>query len=219
MLSEEQTNAIKNQLIEHVDRSFPESKKQYAKEQILKMDAENLEEFLVKNNLVPGQSSSCVFCSIISREIPSYKIDENDDAFAVLEINPASRGHVLIIPKKHEGKESEIPENAQTLAKKISKKIQSALKPKQIENITSSAFGHSIINLLPIYSDESISSRRQPAKKEELEEIQKLLSTSEKPKIAKEKKSKLKKEKSFLKKAEEVVEKIEERLWLPKRIP
>lgn len=219
MLTEEQTNAIKNQLIGHVEESFPEEKRQYAKEQIAKMNAESLEEFLVKNNLVAGQSGACVFCSIISGEIPSYKIEENEDSIAVLEINPISRGHVLIIPKKHLKESGTIPKSAEELAKNISKKINKKLKPKKVESAISSAFGHLIINLLPIYSDESISSRRQPAKKEELEEIQNLLKTSEKPEVAKEKKSKAKKEKSFLKKAEETIKKFEEKLWLPKRFP
>ena len=43
----------------------------------------------------------CVFCKIIKGEIPSYKIYEDDDVLAFLDINPVSPGHTLIIPKKH----------------------------------------------------------------------------------------------------------------------
>lgn len=43
----------------------------------------------------------CVFCKIISGDIPSYKIYEDDDILAFLDINPVSAGHTLIIPKKH----------------------------------------------------------------------------------------------------------------------
>ena len=43
----------------------------------------------------------CLFCKIISGEIPSYKIYEDSDMFAFLDINPISVGHTLIIPKKH----------------------------------------------------------------------------------------------------------------------
>lgn len=224
MLSEEQVSAIKQQLIEHIETSFPEEKRQFAREQIHRMDAESLEEFLTKNNLVAGKNNQCVFCSIISGEIPSYKIDEDDEAIVVLEINPISKGHVLIIPKKHtkEKTEEEISEEIKNLAKKITEKIKTKLKPKRVDILLSSTFGHSMINLLPIYSDESLSSRRQPAKKEELEEVQNLLKEEAKDKIPKEKTTKsktLKTKKSLGKKVEEVVEKFEKNLWLPKRIP
>ena len=100
MLSEEQESAIRNQLLEHIERSFPEDKKEQARQQVQLMDSESLEQFLSKNNLISGQNSQCIFCSIIFGDIPSYKVDENSEAIAVLEINPISKGHSLIIPKK-----------------------------------------------------------------------------------------------------------------------
>lgn len=44
---------------------------------------------------------SCIFCRIISGEIPSEKIFETDEIFAFRDINPAAPEHILIIPKKH----------------------------------------------------------------------------------------------------------------------
>lgn len=43
----------------------------------------------------------CIFCQIISGDIPSYKVYEDDDFFAFLDIRPLNPGHVLVIPKKH----------------------------------------------------------------------------------------------------------------------
>lgn len=43
----------------------------------------------------------CVFCKIINGDIPSYKIYEDEEILAFLDINPVSVGHTLIIPKKH----------------------------------------------------------------------------------------------------------------------
>lgn len=43
----------------------------------------------------------CIFCKIINNEIPLYKIYEDDEILAFLDINPVSPGHTLIIPKKH----------------------------------------------------------------------------------------------------------------------
>lgn len=43
----------------------------------------------------------CLFCKIIDREIPSYKIFENDYVYAFLDIFPLSKGHTLVVPKAH----------------------------------------------------------------------------------------------------------------------
>ena len=45
-----------------------------------------------------------IFTKIISGEIPSYKIAEDDNYFAFLDINPNAKGHTLVIPKKEEDK-------------------------------------------------------------------------------------------------------------------
>ena len=44
---------------------------------------------------------NCLFCKIIKKEIPSYKIFENDILYVFMDINPISNGHMLIIPKEH----------------------------------------------------------------------------------------------------------------------
>ena len=44
---------------------------------------------------------NCIFCKIVSGEIPSYKVYEDDNFFAFLDINPQSPGHVQVIPKQH----------------------------------------------------------------------------------------------------------------------
>ena len=43
----------------------------------------------------------CVFCSIVSGEIPAYKLYEDEETLAFLEIDPSSAGHTLIISKEH----------------------------------------------------------------------------------------------------------------------
>ena len=46
-------------------------------------------------------TENCLFCKIISGEIPSKKVYEDDTVFAFLDIYPASEGHTLVAPKKH----------------------------------------------------------------------------------------------------------------------
>ena len=43
----------------------------------------------------------CLFCKIVRGEIPSYKVYEDDDFLAFLDIHPESPGHTQVIPKEH----------------------------------------------------------------------------------------------------------------------
>jgi histidine triad (HIT) family protein len=43
----------------------------------------------------------CIFCKIVTGEIPSFTVDEDDRTIAFMDINPGTRGHALIIPKRH----------------------------------------------------------------------------------------------------------------------
>lgn len=45
--------------------------------------------------------SSCIFCKIANGTIPCYKVYEDVLVIAFLDVNPASRGHTLIVPKEH----------------------------------------------------------------------------------------------------------------------
>ena len=45
--------------------------------------------------------SNCIFCSIVAREIPAFRVFEDEEHIAFLDIFPAALGHTLVIPKKH----------------------------------------------------------------------------------------------------------------------
>lgn len=197
MLSPEETEKIKKQLIQQIESSFPEDKKEYAIQQIVEMNSEQLEEFLKRNNIMQGQQ--CVFCSIISGDVNSYKLGENKEAIAILEINPISSGHALVIPKEHS---EQIPQAAKDLAEEISKLIKSKLKPKDVLITSSNLFGHQILNIIPVYKNETAESERHKASADELEKVLKNLLEEPKKPVTKPK-----------------AKKIKEKLWLPRRIP
>ena len=44
---------------------------------------------------------SCVFCAIVAGEGPAIRIYEDEDYLAILDIRPFTRGHTLVIPKRH----------------------------------------------------------------------------------------------------------------------
>ena len=43
----------------------------------------------------------CIFCKIINKQMPSYKVYEDDDVLAFLDISQVTKGHTLVIPKLH----------------------------------------------------------------------------------------------------------------------
>ena len=43
----------------------------------------------------------CLFCKIVAGEIPSTRVDEDERTVAFMDINPATRGHLLVIPREH----------------------------------------------------------------------------------------------------------------------
>jgi len=51
----------------------------------------------------------CVFCKIVSNDIPSYKVYEDERSLAFLDINPVNIGHTLVIPKEHHADLSDTP--------------------------------------------------------------------------------------------------------------
>lgn len=46
-------------------------------------------------------SADCIFCKIVAGELPANVIAENDRAIAIADINPATRGHALVLPRAH----------------------------------------------------------------------------------------------------------------------
>ena len=67
----------------------------------------------------------CIFCKIINKEIPSYKIYEDDYTYAFLDISDDVIGHTLVIPKKHYDNildvDGEILSKVMLVAQKIAK--------------------------------------------------------------------------------------------------
>ncbi|MBP3335810.1 MAG: histidine triad nucleotide-binding protein [Ruminiclostridium sp.] len=61
----------------------------------------------------------CIFCKIISGEIPSEKVFESDKVVAFKDINPMAPVHILIIPKEHIGGADELDESNVDVVKDI----------------------------------------------------------------------------------------------------
>lgn len=71
---------------------------------------------------------SCIFCKIVAGEIPSYKVYEDEDVYAFLDIAPVNYGHTLVVTKKHFANMEEIPEEELCQLIKAVKKVGKAIK-------------------------------------------------------------------------------------------
>ena len=78
----------------------------------------------------------CIFCKIVSGEIPSVKVYEDDRVFAFMDINPINEGHLLIIPKSHAATIHEIAEAdflaVMSATHKLADAVKKALNPDGI---------------------------------------------------------------------------------------
>lgn len=78
------------------------------------------------------RDNNCIFCKIAAGEIPSATLYEDDDFRVILDIEPASKGHALIIPKEHYTNlyelDDELAAKAMVLAKKIITKLTDILE-------------------------------------------------------------------------------------------
>lgn len=82
---------------------------------------------LSPEQLLQLQKQQCIFCQIVNGKIPSKKIYEDQFCLAVLDINPAAKGHVLILPKEHYAIMPQVPDEPLAYLFAAAKKISQAL--------------------------------------------------------------------------------------------
>lgn len=150
MITKENAEKIKKQLINQAE-NFPKEKKHQIVEHINSMSPQEVEDFIKQNQELSGEIRNCIFCSIADGKIKSYKIGEDKENIAILEINPFSKAHTLIIPKKHLDK---LNNSSEKLAQEIAEKIKKIFNPKRIKIEQGKIMNHALINLIPIYEKE-----------------------------------------------------------------
>lgn len=124
----------------------------------------------------------CIFCKIISGELPSYTIYENDIVKVFMNINPSSDGHLLIVPKTHYENLEDIDLDTLNHINDISKKMYTLLKEKlNIDGLTlcqNNGYGQEVkhyhLHLTPRYKDDN-ANVDYPKEKRNVEEIYEIL--------------------------------------------
>lgn len=104
---------------------------------------------------------NCKFCDIISGKSSDYKVWEDDSFMAILDINPAKEGHVLLIPKKHVEDvldlDNELYQKLFLTAKKLSKPLMAATNAKRIGFVVVGfAVPHAHLHLVPLHKSNEL---------------------------------------------------------------
>lgn len=99
-----------------------------------------------------------IFTKIINGEIPCYKIAENDQHIAFLDINPIAEGHTLVVPKKEIDYLFDLPDfllnDTMLFAKKVASALDKSLKPLRTGIIVEGLeVPHAHVHLVPIYTE------------------------------------------------------------------
>ncbi len=101
----------------------------------------------------------CIFCKIISGQIPSFKIYEDQNYLAFLDINPINPGHTLLIPKTHYRWVYDIPAQSEIwpLATKIGQDLKQKLNADYFTYITAGMeVPHAHIHIVPRFQNDKM---------------------------------------------------------------
>jgi len=124
----------------------------------------------------------CIFCEIIKGNIPSKKVYEDDNVLAILDISQITKGHTLVLPKKHFNNfldlDDEYASHVFLAAKKITKMIDKAYKPlgfniiNNCNEIAGQSVMHYHLHIIPRYEkDELVMNHNDNSNKFDLDEI------------------------------------------------
>jgi histidine triad (HIT) family protein len=109
---------------------------------------------------------NCLFCKIVAGELPAAIVDEDDHTIAFMDINPATRGHALVIPREHARDVLEVdPENLAATcagAKRLAERVVERLGADGVNLLNSCGRAawqtvfHFHIHVIPRYQDDPL---------------------------------------------------------------
>ena len=119
-------------------------------------------------------NDNCIFCKIANGIIPSASPYEDDEFKVILDLNPASKGHALVLPKKHAANLMELDEEtakkAMAVAKKMAAALQEGLKADGVNLVQNNgeAAGQTVmhfhLHIIPRYKGDTVDVGWRPGK-------------------------------------------------------
>lgn len=160
-----------SQLQEQQLSQLTDEQRQQLEEKLKNMSPEELREF---------QKQQCIFCQIVHGKIPSKKVYEDEHCLAVLDINPATKGHLLLLPKEHYAIMPQLPdkqiEHLFVVAKSLSQLLLRALKATGTSIFIANGLAagqrsqHFMIHLIPRREGDGILDLQEKLIEEEMQE-------------------------------------------------
>jgi histidine triad (HIT) family protein len=115
---------------------------------------------------VPDPDPDCIFCAIVAGEAPAEIIDQDEHTITMMDINPATKGHALVIPRDHTEDLLSIGErdlcNTAVAAQRIAKRMEATLDPDGFNLINACRAAawqtvfHFHIHVIPRYEDDPL---------------------------------------------------------------
>ncbi len=111
-------------------------------------------------------ADDCLFCGIVAGDVPAQRLDSDAHTVAFMDINPATRGHALVVPRKHSSDLLEISdedlERTMLAARRLVRAIESALEPDGFNIMNScrpaawQTVFHFHVHVIPRYDDDPL---------------------------------------------------------------
>ena len=115
---------------------------------------------------MPGRDPDCLFCKIVAGELPATVVAEDERTLAFMDINPATRGHALVIPREHAADLLEIGQEdlaaVAAAAKRLAARAKEALGADGVNLINSCGAAawqtvfHFHVHVIPRYHDDPL---------------------------------------------------------------
>lgn len=126
-----------------------------------------------------------IFSKIVRGEIPSYKVYEDENFYAFLDINPIQAGHTLVIPKKEVDYIFDLDQETYTglmaVAKKVAKALKQAVECKRVGvAVLGMEVPHAHIHLIPLQKEADMNFRaeKKQISADEMQEIAKKIASN-----------------------------------------
>lgn len=128
----------------------------------------------------------CIFCKIVNKEIPSYTLYEDETVLAFLDISQVTKGHTLVIPKKHVDNYLECDDETLAHLNKVAKELGNTLMKKlncegmnilsNVNEVAGQSVKHFHLHLIPRYSEnDAVKIAFEESEKQNFEELLTLL--------------------------------------------
>jgi len=115
----------------------------------------------------------CLFCGIVAGEVPAEIVDSDEDTVAFMDINPATRGHALVVPREHSRDLMDVSDSdmqsTMLAARRLARRMDETLRPDGFNLLNScrpaawQTVFHFHVHVVPRYDDDPLELPWKPA--------------------------------------------------------